>query len=343
MHALRLTGPRRLDLVEIEAPKPDGENVIIKVSTCGICGSDIHYWESGVDMSGRPGLILGHEFCGTVVEPGSRDDLSVHDRVTVLPLDPCGTCESCIKGHPNLCIKGMKRSIPGNNNPGAYAQFLKVRPDMVRKLPGSISDAEAAMIEPASVALHAVHKAGIKVGDKVLITGGGAIGLLCASWARISGASLIAMTEINANRRAIAQKAGDVDFVFDATDSGLVSTMKKSIHGGFDAAIETSAADGGINTAISALKPRGTLVLAGISFHAQTIMTVLMVIKEIEQRSSLGYLPHEFDSTLDHISNKKLSVGKYISRTISLDQVQDSFECLSSSTSEDVKILIHIG
>jgi 2-desacetyl-2-hydroxyethyl bacteriochlorophyllide A dehydrogenase len=343
MQAVKLTGPKCLDLVDTDAPRPDGENVIIKVSTCGICGSDIHYWESGLDMSGSPGLILGHEFCGTVVEPGSRGDLSEHDRVTVLPLDPCGTCESCAKGHPNLCTKGMKRSIPGNNSPGAYAQLLSVRPDMVRKLPDSISDPEAAMIEPASVALHAIHKAGIKAGDKVLITGGGTIGLLCAAWARISGASFIALTEINANRRAFAQNAGEVDFVFDATDPRLVSTMKRAIQGGFDTAIETSASDEGINTAISALKPRGILVLAGISFHAQAIMTVLLVIKEIEQRSALGYLPKEFDSALDYIANKRLSVDKYISRTICMDEVQDAFECLSSSTSADVKILIRIA
>lgn len=343
MHAVKLTGPKRLELVETESPKPDGENVIIKVSTCGICGSDIHYWESGVDMKGAPGLILGHEFCGTVVEPGRRNDLSEHDRVTVLPLDPCGTCESCSHGHPNLCTKGMKRSIPGNNSPGAYAQFLSVRPDMVRKLPDSISDTEAAMIEPASVALHAVHRAGIKAGDRVLITGGGTIGLLCAAWARISGASSIALTEINANRRVFAQKAGDVDFVFDATDPRLVSTMKKAIQGSFDVAIETSASDGGINTAISALRPRGNLVLAGISFHPQAIMTVLLVIKEIEQRSALGYLPEEFDLTLNFIAGKRLNVGKYISRTICLDEVQDSFECLSANTSADVKILIRIA
>jgi 2-desacetyl-2-hydroxyethyl bacteriochlorophyllide A dehydrogenase len=343
MQAVKLTGPRRLELVEIEAPKPDHDNVIVKVSTCGICGSDIHYWDSGLDMSGSPGLILGHEFCGTVVESGCRSDLSENDRVTVLPLDPCGTCESCEKGHPNLCTKGMRRSIPGNNSPGAYAQYLKVRPDMVRKLPDSISDPEAAMIEPASVALHAVHKACIKAGDRVLITGAGAIGLLCAAWARISGASSIALTEINANRRAFAQKAGDVDFVFDAADPRLVSTMKKAIQGGFDVAIETSASDGGINTAISALKPRGKLVLAGISFHAQAIMTILLVIKEIEQRAALGYLPKEFDSALDYIANKRLSVVKYITRTICLDEVQESFECLSSSTSGDVKILIRIA
>jgi 2-desacetyl-2-hydroxyethyl bacteriochlorophyllide A dehydrogenase len=343
MNAVKLTGPRRLELVETEPPDTDGKNVIIKVSTCGICGSDLHYWEAGVDMSGAAGLILGHEFCGTVVDPGSRNDLSPGDRVTALPLDPCGSCESCRAGHPNLCTRGMKRSIPGNNSPGAYAQFIKIRPDMVRKLPDSISDHEAAMIEPASVALHAVHRAGLKTGDRVLITGGGAIGLLCAAWAKISGASYIALTEIQADRRAFALESGDVDAVFDASDVKLVSTMKKAIQGSFDVAIDTSASDGGINTAIAALKPHGRLLLAGINFHPQAIMTLLLVIKEIDQRSALGYLPDEFDLTMEYLSSKKLDVNKLVSRTINLDEVQDAFERLSSHSSPDVKVLIRIA
>jgi 2-desacetyl-2-hydroxyethyl bacteriochlorophyllide A dehydrogenase len=343
MQAVKLTGPKRLDLMETQTPTPDGAHVIIRVSTCGICGSDLHYWESGLDMSGAPGLILGHEFCGSVVDPGSRSDLSEHDRVTALPLDPCGTCESCSAGHPNLCTRGMKRSIPGNNSPGAYAQYLKIRPDMVRKLPDSIRDQEAAMIEPAAVALHAVHQAGIKTGDRVLITGGGAIGLLCASWTRMSGASYIALTEINANRRAFALNAGDVDAVFDAADARLVSTMKKTIRGSFDVAIETSGSDRGINTAISALKPRGRLLLAGINFHPQNIMTLLLVIKEINQRSALGYLPEEFDQAMEYISKKLLTVDRFISRIIGLHEAQDAFERLSSGTSTDVKVLIRIA
>ena len=342
MRALRLTGPRRLELIETEAPAPDGSSVIIKVSTCGICGSALHYWESGLDMSGAPGLILGHEFCGTVSDPGSRTDLDPGERVTVLPLDPCGTCEACGAGHPNLCMNGMKRSIPGNNSPGAYAQFVRARPDMVRKLPEGISDVEAATIEPASVALHAVHKSRMKAGDRVLVTGAGPIGLLCAAWARIAGASLIALTEMNEARRSFARGTGDADAVFDAADPRLVSTMKKTLGGGFDVAVETSASDGGVNTAIAALKPRGTLVLAGVNFGLQKIMTVLLLVKEIEQKASMGYIPAEFDLAMDYIAAKRLPVERFASRSIELHEVQQVFEGLSSNTSHDVKVMIRL-
>lgn len=343
MQAVKITGPRHFALMDILAPEPDGHNVIIKVSTCGICGSDLHYWESGLDMCGAPGLIPGHEFCGIISDPGSRADLLPHDRVTALPMEPCGACETCSQGLPNLCMKIMTRPFIGNNSPGAYAQYLKTGPDMIRKLPDSISDNEAAIIEPAAVALHAIRQAGIKAGDRVLITGGGPIGLLCAAWARISGASYIALTEINVYRRIFAQEQGDVDAAFDAADPKLVYTVKKAVKGGFDIAVETSGSAGGINTAVLALKRRGTLLLCGLSLHPQAVPIMVIVTKEIEQKGSFGYLPDEFALTIEYLAGKRLAVGKIINRIISLGDVQETFERLSSNTSEDLKVIIRIA
>jgi len=342
MIAVKLTGPRHLELIEMEEPRPDGQNVIIMVKTCGICGSDLHYWESGLDMCGNPGLIMGHEFSGTVVDTGSRSDLKPGDRVTALPLDPCGTCAPCTDGQVNLCARGMKRSIPGNNSPGAFARYLKLRPDMVRVLPDTVSDLEAAMIEPASVALHAINLAVLETGDKVLITGAGTIGLLSAAWARIGGASYTAVCEINQKRREFARELPYVDEVFDAGDPFVVSSMKKAVKGGFDIAIDTSANDAGINTAISALRTRGRLVLAGISMKPQSILTLLLVVKELEMKASLGYVPDEFDLALKSIADKILHVDTLINKTISLEEVQESFETLASGKSSDVKAIIEI-
>ena len=180
MLAVVIKGKRRLSVVETEAPRADGEKVIIKVSGVGICGSDLHAWDHG----GMVGLIMGHELGGTVVDPGAlKDSLKVGDRVTALPANPCGQCDPCKSGKPNLCVN-MLAAAPGLTAPGAYAQFFASRPDMVRKLPDTVSDVEAALIEPTAVALHAIRLAGLKPGDKVLVTGGGIIGLLSAAWAR---------------------------------------------------------------------------------------------------------------------------------------------------------------
>ncbi len=340
MRAVKLTGPKQLEMVKIDTPVADGEHVLVNVTACGICGSDLHYWEMGVGMDGRPGLILGHEFAGTVSDPGSRGDLAAGDRVTVLPLNPCGKCAVCMSGHPNLCPAAMKRPIPGNNSPGAFAEALRAVPAMVRKLPDTISDAAAALVEPAAVALHVIRKAGVRPGDRVLVTGGGPIGLLCAAWAKISGAAYVALTEISEFRRSFARDTGWPDGVFDAADPELKRALKKAGAGGFDIAVETSAADAAIGTALTALRSRGRLVLAGISFHPQSIPTLLYAVKEIEQRAALGYHPDEFDMALDFLSTGRLDAAPLITRTIGLDQVKDAFVDLAGKKSRDIKVVI---
>ena len=340
MKAIALTGPKQLEIIDTPTPEPDGRHVIIKLAACGICGSDIHYWKMGVGMDGRPGLIMGHEFSGSVADAGSRDDLSAGDRVTALPVNPCGRCDNCVSGHSNICLNGIKRPNPGNNSPGAYAEYISVRPDMVRKLPDSVSDPAAALTEPASVALHAVKKAGIKTGDRILVTGGGPIGILCAAWAKISGASYVAIAEIDPFRIRFIADTKLADDVFDAADTGLKKTLKKASAGGFDAAIETSAADAGINTAVSALKPCGIMVLAGINFNPQPINTLALTIKEVSLFSAFAYLPFEFDIALDYIAKNTLSVESLVTRAIDLASVPGAFEDISSGRTKDIKIVI---
>lgn len=339
MKAVKLTGPKQLELVEINAPKPDGENVIIKISACGICGSDLHYWQDGRGMGGVPDLIMGHEFAGVVVDPGNRHDLQAGDRATALPLDPCGVCAACMAGYMNICLKSLKRKIPGNNSDGAFAEFLKIRSDMVRKLPDSVNDIEGAMVEPAAVALHAVRTSGIRPGDAVMISGGGPIGLLCAAWAKINGVAYIAITEINEFRMRFAEQNGNADDVFNAADPDFATQVRKKTGGGFDVVIETSAADAGINLALMMLKPRGRLILAGISAKPQAVLTIVAAAREITQKSVMAYFPEEFDTAIDYIAEKRIDVEKLVTGTAELTGLGDAFERLSSGNSNDIKMI----
>ena len=196
MQAVSIEGKKQLKVVETETPKSDGNKVIVEVAKVGICGSDLAF----VGKRRPYRLIMGHEFCGKVVDPGAlKDTLKPGDRVTVLPLNPCGKCVNCKQGKVNLCINGLAAS-PGLTAPGAYAQYYAARPDMVRALPDEVSDAEATMIEPTAVALRAVHHAGVKPGDKVLVTGWRNYWIFSVLWARIAGASYIALTEANPKR-----------------------------------------------------------------------------------------------------------------------------------------------
>lgn len=335
MRAVRIEDKRKLMVGEADAPKADGKQVIMKISKVGICGSDLHMWENG----DRKGLIMGHEFAGTVVDPGLlKDSLKPGDRITALPLNPCGECEYCKAHRYNLCVNGLKAS-PGITAPGAYAEYYAARPDMVRKLPETVSDEEAAMLEPAAVSLRAVRLAEVKPGDKVLIAGGGIIGLLSAAWAKVAGASYIALTEANTLRAENALKMGDVNQVFDARDEQLVPKLVQASAGGFDQFIECSAVGPAINSGIMALKKSGKMVLVGVNYSLVPISTLMVLLKEIEIKGTIGY-DNEFDLALDLVAKHVIDLKRFISETVGLDEVQAAFEKLTAGTYPDVKILI---
>ena len=337
MKAVKIEGPKKLKLEEMPVPQPDGKNVIVKVSTVGICGSDLHIWENG----DRVGLIMGHEFAGTVADSGSREDLNVGDRVTVIPLNPCGECPICKDPRFHTCMNSLKNGSPGVTSAGAYTGYFPARPDMVRKLPDTVNDIEAAMIEPAAGSLHAVRLAQVSPGEKVLIIGGGVIGMLCAAWARIHGASYVAITEPNDLRADKAREMGDAHDVFDAKDPELGDKLLKGAKGMFDKAIDCSAAAAGINAGIMALRPKGIMVLMGISYKPVPIMTLISCLREHNFVGDIGYTIAEFDHTIDMISRKVLETERFVEEaTIVLDDVQSAFERLSSGSTKEVKIII---
>ncbi len=340
MRAVKLTAARKLEPVEVVEPGTGENNVIMDVSACGVCGSDLHYWEMGTGMDGKPGLIPGHEFCGTVSDPGPRGDLQPGDRVTYIPLNPCGVCPTCQKGLFHICQKAFTRPIPGNNAPGAFAEKVAGRADMVRKLPDSLSDEAACLVEPASVALHAVRQAGFRVGDNVLVTGGGTIGLLSAAWAKIAGAGLVGLCEVNPHRLEYAGNWQYVHEVFDGRDEKLRKKLKQVSDGGFDAVVETSAVDAGLFTAMSALKPGGTVVLAGINFSAQSVSTLMFTSKELVQRGSMAYAIEEFDTSLAFMADKRLDPADMVNCRPGFSELQETFELLHAGAPEIVKAVV---
>ena len=175
MKCVAIKGAREFEVKEMAEPVPNGKDVLIDVKKAGICGSDIHYWVAGAPA----GLVMGHEYCGIVTDVGAREDLKVGDRVTALPISPCGHCEACLTGNPQYCPETWTNATGLSlTYPGAYAPKMAIRPDMVIKVPDNITDEEVAMVEPTAVGLHAIHLADIKVGDKVLVVGGGIIGLV---------------------------------------------------------------------------------------------------------------------------------------------------------------------
>ena len=335
MKCVSISGEKKLVLKEMDEPVSRDGSVVIEVKSCGICGSDIHNWVSGNPV----GLVMGHEFAGVVVDPGSRKDLKKGDRFTGLPISPCLECEACATGDYQYCPETWSKAVGlALTNPGGYAEYTSCRPDMVRKIPGNVSYDAACMVEPTAVSLHAINLADIKIGDKVLIIGAGIIGLMAAEFAKMNGASYVAMLETNKKRGKKAVNYGKVDEYFDATDANTISNLVTKT-GGFDKVIECCGVSAAVSEALMCVKPGGTIILVGVSIDAVSIPSALAVMREIKMQGAIAYRPKEFDECLQLIASKKINVIKYIDDYIKLDEAQEAFERLTNGKDSAVKII----
>ncbi len=337
MRSVAIKGVKEFEVIEAPEPIADGTSVLVDVKKSGICGSDIHYWDSGQPV----GLVMGHEFCGIVTNPGSRTDLKVGDRVTALPISPCGHCPACLTGNPQYCRETWTHASGLSlDHPGAYAPKMMIRPDMVIKVPDTITDEEVAMVEPTAVGLHAIHLADIKVGAKVLVIGAGIIGLVSAMFAKKEGASFVAVSETNEARGRKAVSIGVADEWLNALDPNFMNDVITKTNGGFDVVIECCGNAPAVSSALVSARPGGTVVLAGVSLGAISIPTAVAVTSELTLKGAIAYTREEFQTCIDLIANKQIQVLPFLSKTVGLDEVQASFEELTSGTSDSVKIMI---
>jgi L-idonate 5-dehydrogenase len=266
MLAGMLHGRQDLRLEEIENPQLTRGYVRLKVLRAGICGSDIHYFSHGrcgAFVPTRP-FVLGHEFVATVDAIGSDVGYPVvGDRVVVNPALSCGNCENCLVGRINLCSGVIMLGSASTNPPtnGAFAQYIVVPAQQCFRIPESMDDSVATMMEPLSVALHAFHRAGSVEGARVLISGGGPIGLLTALVARQFGASLIVISEPSRSRRSAAERIV-ADKALDPSQDFVAETHRFS-KGGFDIIFEASGAPAAVEQGVAVLRRGGVFVQIG--------------------------------------------------------------------------------
>ncbi|MBP1924757.1 L-iditol 2-dehydrogenase [Sedimentibacter acidaminivorans] len=318
MKACVLEEVNKLVVKDFEMPKiVYDDDVLIKVSKVGICGSDVHMWSNEKKI----GLVMGHEFCGIVVDPG-KSNFKIGERVVVIPKGPRGY-----------------NSTPGVVAQGGYAEYFSAAADYLRRLPDTISDDTANMLEPTAIAYNALLKANIKYGDKVLVTGAGIIGHLCAEWAKVMGATYIAMTEVNDKRILKAKEVGVANEVFDARNSEIVQLLKDVTNGGFDKVIECTAIPASVNMSLDVIKEMGTLMFVGVSYKQVPIDALKLIMKNITMIGTFGS-SIVFDKVLELLAYQPFNIEKYITKNIGLNEIQECFEELHSGTSDQIKIVI---
>lgn len=339
MRCVAISGQRKL-VVENREPKGGKKGyILIDVIKAGICGSDLHYF-----VSGEPkGLVMGHEFSGIVIDNGGSKEFNEGDRVTALPISPCNECSDCKKKDIQICTKTWESAIGLSlDNPGAFGGRVLVREDMVRHLPDNVTYESGAMVEPASVALRAADISGVKKGDKVLVIGGGIIGLLTALFLRLRGASYVALTETNPLRGKKAVTLGVANEFFNALDPDITKKlMSKTTDGkGFDVVADCVGNSPALSSAITYTKPNGNLVMVGISLGAVNVPLVNATLKEINIKGSIAYTKEEFDMVIKLLEAKKINLEKFVDDVVTLDDLQKAFERLTSGQDSAVKILV---
>lgn len=287
---------RGREVVQVERwPKPVArpEMALVRVRRAGICGSDIHYFSHGRAGAFVPTapFVLGHELCGEVAEVGAGvTGLAAGMRVTVNPARACRSCEYCASGRRNLCrdtvMLGSASTTPPTD--GSFAEYVAVRADQCFPLPESIDDAVGAMIEPLAVALEAVKKPRVVSGKRVLVMGGGPIGLLIAMVARLYGAVPVALSDLLEARRLAA--ARHLDVTLDPAGQDFAGRVAELTQGGFDLIFEASGSAMALQQAFGVVRPGGTIVQVG-TFSADTvpIPANLIMAREIALVGSFRY------------------------------------------------------
>jgi (R,R)-butanediol dehydrogenase/meso-butanediol dehydrogenase/diacetyl reductase len=337
MRAVSLEGKRKFAVIETPKPVSDGKKVIIKVAATGICGTELSIWKEGEPL----GAIPGHEFCGVIEDPGALAGV-MHkgERVSAMELDPCNQCSVCLGGNGHMC-PGMMSTLMGWLTPGSYADYIAVRPDMVRKLPDTINDVEGALIEPGAVAMHAIRLGNTLPGDRVLITGAGAIGIFTAACARMAGASYIAATELKKHRGELAQAMGDIDEVFDANDPDLVAKITEGSKGGVDVVIEATGVPQALQTACMAARPAATIVQVGGATPLISAPTFAVLSKELRIIGAWTFTAAEYDITMDLVARKSLKLERFVTSRTNFNGVQKAYETLTSDDCREIKIIIN--
>lgn len=314
-------------------PRPDRGEALIEVLAVGVCGSDVHYFQHGRigEFVVEAPLVLGHEASGRVFELGDGvTHLRVGQRVAIEPGVPCSRCAQCRAGRYNLCPEVRFLATPPVD--GAFTQYLVVSADFAHPIPDSVSDNAGALIEPLSVALWANDKAKTAPGSRVLITGAGPIGLLCALVARARGAVEVLLSDIAEPRLAGARTHGFQ--TVQAPDEDRLRIFRP------DTLIECSGSPAATASGMKALQAGGGAVLVGMSADGQmSIPTGILQNREITLTGTFRYA-NVYPSAIELVASGKIDLDSFVSREYSLGEVEDA---LTSATQDAqlLKVLVH--
>ena len=346
MLAARLYGPEDLRIDQVPHPgQPQAGQALLRITAVGICGSDLHTYQDGRigDTVFKEPMTLGHEFSGIVesvgthAEDGNFTRLLPGTRVAVDPAQPCGNCEMCQHGHPNLCNRLHFCGLFPDQ--GSLTNYMLVPANSCYPVPDHIDDAGAALIEPLGVGIHAIDLAKIRVANSLSIVGAGTIGLYILQLAKLSGAAPIFVSDKLDWRLDYAQKYGAVTINCDKEDP--VQVLQHETNGrGVDIAIEAAWGDYSVQQAAEMIRPGGRLVLVGIPGSDQLTIKHSTLRRRGLTMCMARRMKHTYPRAIRLAISEKIDLNGVISHQFPLEAATDAFVMNHAYNDKVVKVII---
>lgn len=327
----------KIELEEREIPQLKEGEVLIKIGYVGICGSDVHYFETGAigDFVVNPPFVLGHEAAGTIVALGKGvDSLKIGDRVAMEPGKTCGHCEFCRTGRYNLCPDVQFFATPPYD--GVFQEYVAYDASMCFRLPDNVSLMEGALIEPLAVGFHAANQGGAHIGQKAVVFGSGCIGLMCLLALKAEGVTEVYVVDVIDKRLEKAMELGAAGVINSSKENAVERIMELAGGYGVDLAIDTAGADVTINQGIRMVKPGGTIVCVGYSRSGKVTLDMSVALnKEITFRTVFRYR-HIYPMAIAAVSSGLINLRNVVTDTFTLDEIQ---EAMVKSVNDKVNIV----
>jgi len=344
MKAAVMTDLMKVEIQEVEAPRPKPDEVLIKIEYVGVCGSDLHYYEHGRigDFLVETPFILGHEAAGTVVETGSGvKDLKVGDRVALEPGKTCGKCEFCKSGKYNLCKDVIFFATPPVN--GVFQEYVAHEEGLCFKLPENVSTMEGALIEPLAVGLHAALQGGATLGQTAVVTGTGCIGLCSLLSLKAMGVSKIIVVDIMEKRLQKALELG-ADYVINGKEEDAIERILELTNGkGFDIGIETAGSQITASQLIKSAKKGSTIVFVGYSASGEMTLPIGTALdKELNFKTVFRYR-NIYPMAIEAVSKGQIKVKDIVTDYFELDDIQNALDTCVKDKANVVKGVIKVG
>ncbi len=342
MRAAVLHAVGDLRIEEVERPAPRSGEVLLQVKACGVCGSDIpRIFTKGTYSFPT---IPGHEFAGKIVAAGEGvDPVLVGRKAAVFPLIPCRDCAACEIGEFAQC---ERYDYMGSRSHGAFAEYIAVPAWNVVPAPDSLTYEELAMTEPAAVALHALRQAGIEIGDQVLISGAGPIGLMLAKWAYAWGASRVLLSDIDPAKLAFARSLGFADTV-NAVEEDAAEQVLRITGRGADVAVEGAGAGASLEVCLKAARSFGRVVLMGnpageMKLSQQGYWEILRKQLTLKGTWNSGYasLPkNEWKLVVEAMAAGRIELLPLVTNRVPLDELNDALEMMRDRSAFHNKVM----